>query len=113
MDAPLLKLDRKYNLPMFNGEVNAKKLDDQVRKIEVFCRIQKLTGDETKIYLASLRLGGTTILWWDRKTQEELLVRDKVISSCSEFVLTLKKQFYPLGYKQQVMMEWHNYRKGK
>ena len=28
MDMPLLKLDIKYNSPMFNGEVNAKKLGD-------------------------------------------------------------------------------------
>ena len=28
LDMPLLKLEIKYNLPMFNGEVNAEKLDD-------------------------------------------------------------------------------------
>ena len=42
MDMTLLKLYIKYNLPMFNGEVNAEKLDDWVRKINVYCRIQKL-----------------------------------------------------------------------
>ena len=48
MKIPLLKLDIKYNLPMFNGENDAKKLDGWVRKIEVYCRIQKLLGDEAK-----------------------------------------------------------------
>ena len=40
-------------------------------------------------------------------------VKCKVIYSWYEFVSTLKKQFYPLGYKQQAMMEWKNYRQGK
>ena len=62
MNIPLLKLEIKYNFPMSNGEVNAEKLDYWVRKIEVYCRIQKLEGDEAKIHLASLRLGGNAIV---------------------------------------------------
>ena len=58
----LLKLDIKYNLLMFNGEVNAEKLDEWVRKIEVYCGIQKLTGDKAKIKLSSLRLGGNSLI---------------------------------------------------
>ena len=49
MNTPLLKLDIKYNLPMFNGENDAENLDDWVRKIEFYCRIQKFPGDEAKI----------------------------------------------------------------
>ena len=33
MNMPLLKLDIKYNFPMFNGKVNAEKNDYWVRKI--------------------------------------------------------------------------------
>ena len=46
LNTPLLKFDIKYNLPMFNGENDAKKLDDWVRKIEVYCRIQKLSTND-------------------------------------------------------------------
>jgi hypothetical protein len=46
---PLLKLDIKFELPIYNGEVNAEKLDSWIRQIEVYCRIQKIQDDETKI----------------------------------------------------------------
>jgi hypothetical protein len=45
-------------LPIYNGEVNAEKLDNWIRQIEVYSRIQKIQDDETKIQLASLRLDG-------------------------------------------------------
>ena len=38
---PLLKLDIKFKLLMYNGEVNAEKLDNWIHQIEVYCRIQK------------------------------------------------------------------------
>jgi hypothetical protein len=38
---PSLKLDIKFELPIYNGEVNAEKLDNWIRQIEVYCRIQK------------------------------------------------------------------------
>jgi hypothetical protein len=40
---------------MYNREVNAKKLDNWIHQIEVYCRIQRIQDDETKIQLASLR----------------------------------------------------------
>ena len=36
---PSLKLDTKFELPIYNGEVNAEKLDNWIRQIEVYCRI--------------------------------------------------------------------------
>jgi hypothetical protein len=56
---PLLKLDVKFNLPMYEGEINAEKLDNWVKQLEVYCRIQNILDDNTKIQLASLQLGGT------------------------------------------------------
>jgi len=37
---PFFKLDVKFDLPMFNGERNAKKLSNWIRQIEIYCRIQ-------------------------------------------------------------------------
>jgi hypothetical protein len=62
---PLLKLDIKFEFPMYNGEVNDEKLDNWVRQIEVYCRIQRIKDDETKIQLASLRLESATLIWWE------------------------------------------------
>ena len=47
--SPLLKLDVKFELPMFNGEVNVDKLDNWIRQLEVYLRIQNLQDDDTKI----------------------------------------------------------------
>ena len=67
-----LKLDIKFELPIYNGEVNAEKLDNWIHQIEVYCRIQKIQDDETKIQLASLRLDSETLILWESKTQEDI-----------------------------------------
>ena len=41
LQTPLLKLDIKFEFPMYNGEVNADKLDNWIRQIEVCCRDTK------------------------------------------------------------------------
>ena len=42
---PFLKLDVNFELPMFNGEVNAEKLDNWIRQLEVYLRIQINASD--------------------------------------------------------------------
>ena len=37
---PLLKLDVKFELPMYNGEFYVDNLDNWVRKMEVYCGVQ-------------------------------------------------------------------------
>ena len=66
---------------MYNGEVNVEKLDNWIRQIEVYCRIQRIKDDETKIQLASLRLESATLIWWEAKTQEDMKKHGKVLSS--------------------------------
>jgi hypothetical protein len=36
---PLLNLDVKFALPMFNGDVNPEKLDNWIGQVEVYCRV--------------------------------------------------------------------------
>jgi hypothetical protein len=90
---PHLKLDIKFDLPLYNGELNAEKLDNWIRQIEVYCRIQKFTEDVVKIQLASLRLGGTALIWWESRSQEDLSTKVKIISSWYEFTSVIKKNF--------------------
>jgi hypothetical protein len=59
---PLLKLEVKFEFPMYNGEVNAEKLDNWVRQMEVYCSVQQINDETTKIKLASLRLESTTLI---------------------------------------------------
>jgi hypothetical protein len=103
---PSLKLDIKFELPIYNGEVNAEKLDNWIHQIEVYCRIQKIQDDETKIQPASLRLDSATLIWWESKTQEDMKKHGKILISWNDFIIAIKKQFYPLAYKQKATMEW-------
>jgi hypothetical protein len=66
---PLLKLDVKFELPLYDGELNAEKLDNWIRQIEVYCRIQRIIDEETMIHLASLKMGGTALVWWEIRTK--------------------------------------------
>jgi hypothetical protein len=36
---PLLNLDVKFALPMFNGDVNPEKIDNWIRQVEVYCGV--------------------------------------------------------------------------
>ena len=109
----MLKLDVKFDLPIYSGELDAKKLDNWLKKIEVYCRVQSILDNSSKIQLATLRMGGTALVWWESKIQDDLATHGKIISSWYEFTSALKKQFYPLGYMQQAIMDWQNLRQGK
>jgi hypothetical protein len=100
-------------LSIYDGELNAEKLDNWIKQIEVYCRVQKIMDDTTKIQLDTLRLGGTTLIWWESKTQIDLIQHGKIISSWDEFTVALRKQFYPLAYMQTTIIDSQHLRQGK
>eukprot|EP00253_Pinus_taeda_P034532 PITA_34532 len=110
-----IKLDVKFDLPIYYGELNAEKLDNWIRQIDVYCRVQSIDSDKSNIQLASLRLGGTTLVWWKGRTQANMKRHGKTLFVWSEFISAIKKQFYPLAYMQEAMMRWKTLRqlKGK
>jgi hypothetical protein len=91
---------------MYNGEVNVEKLGNWIRQIEVYCRIQRIKYDETKIQLASLRLDSASLILWEAKTQEDMKKQGQVLSSWNDFIVALKRQFYPLAYMEKDIMDW-------
>jgi hypothetical protein len=78
---------------MFNGEANADKLNNWIRQIKFTSVYNKIEEEEAKIQLASLRLEGTTLVWWERKLQKGRKHNGKLLSSWSEFTSALKKNF--------------------
>jgi hypothetical protein len=98
---PLPKIDVKFELPMYNGEVNAEKLDNWVRQMEVYCSVQQINDEEIKIKLASLLLASTTFIWWKIKLQHGTHRIGNVFPSWKYFIFALRKQFYPLGHKEK------------
>jgi hypothetical protein len=55
---------------MFNGDANLEKLDNWIRQVEVYFRVQHIDEEELKVQLASLQLEGTTLVWWESKLQD-------------------------------------------
>jgi hypothetical protein len=53
------------------------------------------------------------LIWWESKTQVDLVQQGKVISSWDEFTAAIRKQFYPLAYVQTAIIEWKHLRQGK
>jgi hypothetical protein len=105
-EMPLLKLDVKFELPMYDGEVNAERLDNWVRQMEVYCSVQQIKDEETQIKLDSLRLAGTTLIWWQSKLQNAMQQVGNVFPSWQVFVSALRNKLCPLGYKEKALIEW-------
>ena len=53
---PWIKLDVKFDLPKYCGELNVEKLDDWIQQVEVYYRVQNLVDDVDRIQLATLQL---------------------------------------------------------
>jgi hypothetical protein len=49
-----LKLDPNFDFPMYNEELNANKLDNWMKKVEVYCRVQIIMEEDEKLQLATL-----------------------------------------------------------
>ena len=93
--------------------MNPEKLDNCVKQLEVYFSIQNITDDKAQIQLATLRMGGTYLIWWESKTQIYLKGKGKVITSWTKFIKALRKKLYPLGHTQQAVMDWKCLRQGK
>lgn len=113
--ASLIKIDVKFDFLIYDGELNVEKLDNWIRQIDVYCKVQNIDSDKSKIQLASVCLGGTALVWWEGRSQVDMKRNGKTFSVWSEFVPAIKKKFYPLAYMQQAMMSWQTLRqlKGK
>jgi len=96
--SPFLKLDVKFELPIYNGEVNAEKHGNWIHHLEVYCGIQNFQECDINIQLASLRMEGATLVWWESNTQEEIKRHGKISISWNDFIVVTKRQFYPLAY---------------
>jgi hypothetical protein len=55
--------------------------------------------------LASLRLAGIALICWQSKLQKGTQDVGNVFPSWKNFISALRKQFYPLGYKEKEIIE--------
>jgi len=112
---PLLKSYVKFELPIYDGELNADRLENWIKQIEAYCKVLKIMDDTAKIQFDTLWLSGTTLILWKSKTQVDLVQQGKVISSCHGFTVAIRNQFYPLDYVKTTIIKWQHLgqRKGK
>ena len=85
----LIKLDVKFDLQIHDGELNAEKLDNWIKQIDVYHRLQSIDLNKSKIQLASICLGGTALVWWEGRTQADMKRHGKTLSVWSEFVFAI------------------------
>jgi len=78
-------------LPIYDGELNAEKLDNWIRQIDVYCGVHNIISDKSKIQLTSLCLGGTALVWWEGRTQANMKRHGNTISVWSDFISAIKK----------------------
>ena len=53
---PLLKLDVKFDFPMYNGELDVQKLHNWIKQIELYYRVKKMMDEESTVQLDTLQL---------------------------------------------------------
>jgi hypothetical protein len=73
--------------------------------MEVYCGLQQIKDEATQIKLASLRLAGITLIWWKIKLQNGTQQVGNVFPSWKSFISALRKQLYPLDYKDKALIE--------
>jgi hypothetical protein len=83
--------------------------------MEVYFSVQQIKDEATQIKLTLLRLAGTMLIWWKRKLKNGMEPVGNVFPSQKGFFYVLRKQFYPLGYKEKALIEWRSFklRKGQ
>ena len=69
--------------------------------------------DSIKIKVATLRMSGTTLIWWESRTQDDLIQDGNIISTWFEFTTALRNQVYPLAYMQMEMILWQHLKQSK
>ena len=74
--------------------------------MEVYCNVHQIKDEATKIRLASLHLEGTSLIQWQSKMQHGTRQVGNIFPSWHDFISALRKQFYPLGYKEKDLIEW-------
>lgn len=91
----LIKLDVKFDLPIYDGELNVENIDNWIRQIDVYCRVQNVDSKRKKIQLASLQLGGTVL--YGGKARPKLICKNMVKSFLPRMnLLLLSKRNYIL-----------------
>ena len=84
----------------FVGKREARAVDDFLWEMEQYLEGVKITDDDSKIKMATRYLKDTAALWW-RRRYGDIERGTCTINTWADFVVELKKQFYPENAKNE------------
>jgi len=88
-------------------------LNPWFKQIEAYFWIHKIKSDEDKIEIATLKLEGHVLVWWEAYLDSITSFVEALVKRWRAFKELLQDQFYPLSHHQNQTMEWYSFRKAK
>jgi len=59
------KVEAKVDIPNFGGKVDAKKVNNWLKQLEVYFQIHGVINDVDKISFSRLKMSGHALVWWE------------------------------------------------
>eukprot|EP01018_Ginkgo_biloba_P039053 Gb_05300 [translate_table: standard] len=105
----LIQIDTKIKLVPFDGSIDAEKVDAWIRDLEVYFESQGFADDQRCLF-AKLKLTKHSLLWWDSLCSRRAKAGLDPISVWADMKEQIRKKFYPMDHKQQLVKRWHHLR---
>jgi len=106
-------MEVKFKLKSFGGEIDPERLNQWFKQMEAYFWVQKIESDEEKIEIATLKLEGHALVWWEAYLDSNTSFEEVPMIRWSAFKELLRDQFYPLGHHQKQTMEWFDFKQAK
>ena len=106
------RVESKVDIKVFDGRMDAESLETWIQALEVYFSCQAYT-DEQRIAFARLKMGRKALIWWESFCRARVQSRQLLISSWTDFQKELRKNFYPLGYEDELFLKWIHLRQGQ
>lgn len=84
------KLEVNFDLKSYEGEINAEKLGQWLKQMEVYFHVKKIENDEEKIEITTLKLEGHHLVWWKNYLDVVVSFEEMLVKNWIEFKTFLK-----------------------
>ncbi|XP_031500273.1 uncharacterized protein LOC116264278 [Nymphaea colorata] len=96
------KVEAKIDIPVFDGSIDAEKLDSWLAQMETYFILYEFPGTE-RVAFARLKLTNHALAWWNGI----LASQEGHGITWEEFKRLLRLEFYPMGYLQDRWTRWY------
>ncbi|CAL2237497.1 unnamed protein product [Prunus armeniaca] len=100
-----LKIDVKIDIPAYDGEINAEKLDNWIDQLETYYTIYEYNNRQ-RINFAMLKLTNHALTWWKAYNKRYSITT----MTGKKFKRAIRKQFYPVGFEEDRWFKWQHLR---